>query len=82
MEMSSGSIECAKMRACAFAAGAGNRLSRSGRMDVDAAVGDHLGAMADEGQHHEDHRPGIDLLGGAQRLVDDQGGHPGAAGKS
>src|SRR6202008_4724977 len=43
------------------AARAGNRLAAQRRVDVDAAVGDDLGAVADQGQHDEVAALGIDL---------------------
>src|SRR5688500_8817838 len=56
--------------AVAGSAGVGTPAQR--RVDVDIAVGQHLGAEADQRAHDQVAPLGMDLLAGAQRLVDHQ----------
>ena len=41
---------------------AGNGLATQRRIDMDIAIGDHLGTMIDQGQHDQIGVLGIDLL--------------------
>ena len=53
------------------ALGAGERAAAQRRVDMDVAVGDDLGAVAHQRQHHQVAVARVDLLARAQRPVDD-----------